>query len=139
MNNKNNLDYARHNEKTCKYLDKKPDFADWVITTAFYSALHYVRYKIFPIERQTSNAKRKFKDFEQYYQTNNPANLSKHALLSELVEEFNPNIAVDYNRLKDLSWTARYNNYKFGRDVSNDAKKRLENIKQNCDPAKKNN
>ncbi len=49
MINEDNLEYAQHNEKACKYLDKKPEFTDWVITTAFYSALHFVRYKIFPI------------------------------------------------------------------------------------------
>jgi len=30
-------------------LRAKVLFPDWVITTAFYTALHFVRYKVFPI------------------------------------------------------------------------------------------
>lgn len=132
MKNENNLEYAEHNWKTCKYLDKKPEFSDWVITTAFYSALHYVRYKIFPITIEKSNKKNKIKDFENYFRINNPLHLSKHSLLSNLVEEKYPKIANDYNKLRDISWSARYSNYKYPREVSDDAKKRLKKIMEYC-------
>lgn len=132
MKNADNLDYAQHNEKACRYLDKKPEFADWVITTAFYSALHYVRYKIFPIFIERDSKKIKIKDFENYFRINNPLNLSKHSLLSNLVEEKHSKIANDYNKLRDISWSARYSNYKYPREVSNDSKKRLERIKEYC-------
>ncbi len=132
MKNEDNLEYALHNEKTCKYLDRKPDFADWVITTAFYSALHFVRFKIFPVTIQKNNKNIEIPDFESYYRINNPLNLSKHALLSSLVEEFHAEIANDYNKLRDISWSARYNNYKYSRDISNVAKKRLDKIKSYC-------
>lgn len=132
MKNEDNLEYALHNEKACKYLDKKPDFADWVITTAFYSALHFVRFKIFPITIQKKDKNIKITDFENYFRINNPLNLSKHSLLSNLVEEFHPEIANDYSKLRDISWTARYNNYKYSREVSNEAKKRLDKIKSYC-------
>lgn len=133
MKNEDNLDYAQHNEKVCKYLDKEPEFTDWVITTAFYSALHYIRYKVFPISITTRKGKKlKVDDFESYFRINNPLNLSKHSLLSTLVEERHSEIADDYNKLRDISWSARYSNYKYPRQVSNDAKKRLEKIKQYC-------
>jgi hypothetical protein len=132
MTNKSNLEYAEHNWKTCKFLDKKPEFSDWVITTAFYSALHYVRYKIFPFKVIVSGKDVEIKDFEKCFRVYNPSNLNKHKLLSQLVEERLSEIAVDYNRLKDMSWTARYHNYKFSREISNDAKKRLQSIKAFC-------
>ncbi|MGM0503935.1 MAG: hypothetical protein ACQESQ_04890 [Bacteroidota bacterium] len=133
MINEDNLEYAQHNEKACKYLDKKPEFTDWVITTAFYSALHFVRYKIFPINIKLNSGKRlKISDFEHYFRINNPMDLSKHSLLSNLVEEKHPEIADDYNKLRDISWSARYSNYKYPRKISNDAKKRLEKIKNYC-------
>jgi len=133
MRNEDNLGYAKHNEKACKYLDKKPEFTDWVITTAFYSALHYVRYKIFPISITSRTGKKlKINDFENYFRVNNPMGLSKHSLLSNLVEEKHVEIADDYNKLRDISWSARYSNYKYPREVSNDAKKRLDNIKKYC-------
>ncbi len=134
MKNADNLEYAKHNEKACRYLDKKQEFTDWVITTAFYAALHFVRYKIFPITRTLGGKKVKFNDFENYYRSNNPLNVSKHLLLSDLVQELHPTIAVDYDKLKDISWTARYNNYKYSREVSNDAKSRLEKIRNYCNP-----
>lgn len=132
MKNDDNLEYATHNERVCRYLDKKSEFSDWVITTAFYSALHFVRYKIFPITIQRNDKSVKISDFEQYYRINNPQNRSKHSLLSDLVDELHPDVANDYNKLRDISWSARYHNYKFPREVSNDAKKRLERIKSYC-------
>ena len=132
MKNEDNLEYALHNEKTCKYLDKKPEFADWVITTAFYSALHFVRFKIFPVTLIKNGKNIKVKDFENYFRINNPLDVSKHSLLSDLVEEKHSEIANDYNKLRDISWSARYSNYKYSREISNDAKKRLQKIKDYC-------
>lgn len=132
MKNDDNLKYAEHNWKTSKYLDKKPEFADWVITTAFYSVLHYVRYKLFPTTIERRGKVIKVKDFEYNFRINNPLHLSKHSLLSNLVEEKHPEIANDYNKLKDISWSARYNNYRYPREVSNDAKNRLQKIREYC-------
>ena len=132
MKNVYSLKYARHNEKACRYLDKKLEFTDWVITTAFYSSLHYVRYKIFPIQLERNGKRIQVKNFEQYYRINNPLQRSKHELLSDLVEEKYTEIAVDYNKLRDISWTARYSNYRYPREISNDAKKSLERIRDFC-------
>ncbi|MEJ7683795.1 MAG: hypothetical protein WKG06_39235 [Segetibacter sp.] len=48
--NKERLDHAIHNENVCSYLELKKEYADWIITTAFYSALQFVSYKIFPLK-----------------------------------------------------------------------------------------
>ena len=87
MKNENSLKHAEHNEKTCKYLSKKPDFADWVITTAFYSALHYTQYSIFPFSMEIRGNTINYQDFEAYYRNNNPAQINKHSSMSNLVED----------------------------------------------------
>lgn len=38
---------AKHNEELWELLLKNGKFSDWVITAAFYSALHYVEHEVF--------------------------------------------------------------------------------------------
>jgi len=130
---KNSLDHALHNESVCKYLNKKPECADWVITTAFYSALHFLRSKIFPLDLIENGKKIKFTDFDSYCSTKQIAK-GKHRTFSDLVEKEvpDPNLAVQFNWLKDMSWTARYNSYNFDRTYSNFALEKLKLIKSFC-------
>lgn len=123
MSNNDRLEHARHNERVCNYLSKKPDFTDWVITTAFYSALHFAEHKIFPFNTYTS--------FDNYYRANS-ANTNKHKALVDLVEKKLPDIARYYNYLRDLSWTARYQNYKYERKECLIAQNHLKQIKEYC-------
>ena len=127
-----NLEHAEHNEKVCKYLDKKPEFTDWVITTAFYSALHYVQHKLFPLVISIRGKRTKITCLDEYFSKNNPHQLNKHSVLAKLVEEKLSEISKDYNKLKDISLTARYHRYNYPREISNDAKKRLQTIKEFC-------
>ena len=125
------LDHAKHNEKVCNYLDKKPEFCDWVITTAFYSGLHYLLFKIFLQTIEVNNKKIKCDSFNKYCAVQG-LNRGKYRILTGLVEKYVPDLSPYFNKLKDLSWTARYNNYEYSRDISNDAKKQLKIIKQGC-------
>ena len=43
-------EHAKHNEDACHYLNQSGKYNDWVITTAFYSAMHYVQYELFSME-----------------------------------------------------------------------------------------
>ena len=126
------IDHAIHNEKVCNYLSKKSDYGDWIITTAFYSALHFLRHKIFPFYMNTEDGKKiKVSEFEVYCLFCN-LHKSKHAIFSELVEKKAKPIAPEYNNLKDISFTARYVNYNYDRDISSLAKKQLLKIKEYC-------
>ena len=65
-------DHAIHNELACIYLDKCTDFPDWVITTSFYSSLHFLQHKLFPIKVGLGKIRGKtqsvvFDDFESYH------------------------------------------------------------------------
>ena len=122
------LNHALHNEEVCKYLDKRTDFTDWVITTAFYSSLHFVYYKIFQITTKSKI----YNDFDKYYNNNNPQDLSPHKFTSKLIEEKHPYIAAYYNKLKDICWTARYHNYNYSKEYSDEAKELLRRIKNYC-------
>ena len=134
--NENCLEHARHNDLALKYLDKKPDFLDWVITMCFYSSLHYVKYYLFPITLKATNSKSTFKiqTFEQYC-TNQRYGISAHKVLNDLVENHASEIAFEYSNLFDLCHTARYVDYKIERDVSNHAKQLQKNIKEFCEKA----
>ncbi|MCU0375446.1 MAG: hypothetical protein MUF24_09070 [Chitinophagaceae bacterium] len=56
--NNDRLNHALHNEAVCDYLELRVDFPDWAITTAFYAALQFVSYKIFPFEVQAIEGKK---------------------------------------------------------------------------------
>src|SRR5690348_4477874 len=92
----NPLDHARHNERVCNFLDGPKDQPDWVVTTAFYSALHYVRHWIFPFEMEIlPNKKQIFNSFDDYYQHYHSLypSTNKHETLKKLVRLRIPEIA----------------------------------------------
>lgn len=107
-----NLNHAKHNEKVCRYLKKKPEFSDWIITIIFYTALHYVEYKL----------------IESY----EIKNFKNHKKRREIVEKNLPEISGEYSHLLDMSQNARYRNYIKDREAVNVAEKHLEKIKIFC-------
>lgn len=131
--NEERLNHGLHNETVCDYLELKNEFADWIITTAFYSALQFVSYYVFPIEITDKNGKKRvFGNIDSYYRVNNHNRISKHNLLSDLVYHWNPKIADEYKWLLDMSMTARYQNYQQDKLISNKARSLLKKIKKEC-------
>lgn len=115
---KNNiLDHASHNKKVCEYLSRNPDYNDWVITTAFYSALHFVDFKIFPLKFKLNGNEYNFLIFDDYYdfyaKKINIKGISRHKARLDLVENKLIKIAPHYGKLLSLCTKARYVNYKF--------------------------
>ena len=104
--------HAAHNEAACDLLNTSGAFPDWVITTAFYAALHLVYEKLFPLTEKGAT----FNSFDQYYASGyarkGPADkLSKHEATVDLVKSHLPAIASYYRLLKDSCHNARYRNY----------------------------
>lgn len=132
MGNTKNLKHAEHNEKVCKHLNKNPDFTDWTITTAFYSALHYAKNKLLPVKVKIANGEIEYTDFESFYNACKRPNQNKHRFMAEKLEEHHEEIADEYLQMLDASMNARYHNYKFDRINSNRAIKRLKTIKNYC-------
>jgi hypothetical protein len=131
MAKQNSLNHALHNEQVCKFLDKKPEFTDWVITTAFYSARHFVEHKLFPFSITRDGKKVLCASFKEYMVAIRDST-RPHNKISSLVEKYLPDIAPQFNQLKDLSFTARYHQYQYSRTISNAAKENLKEIKSFC-------
>jgi|ERR1019366_1416668 hypothetical protein len=129
MSDYSNLDHAKHNEDVCIHLVENTKFGDWIITTAFYSAMHYMRDKLFPLKVIKTGVEIIAKDFDHYCLIMDKVG-RKHNVLRKLVEENTPiDIAAAYNQMLDASWTARYSRYKFSEKVAKLAKKRLMAVK----------
>ncbi|TNF50613.1 MAG: hypothetical protein EP305_00015 [Bacteroidetes bacterium] len=135
----NSIDHAVHNESVCQDLAKNPDYKDWVITTAFYSSLHYLRHAIFPLKFNSSKRGMKVTatSFNTYCLIEGHEG-KKHSVFKKLVDSECPNeIGVAYHRLLDASYTARYNQYKFSDKIANKAMGRLTAIKNYSSSLKK--
>lgn len=119
--------HAIHNEKVCEILNNNGSCPDWVITTAFYSGLHYVQHEIFPY----NDGRRDYPNFDNYYNGSNfiGKRPSRHQATIDLVFEILPDCSDSYKFLFDNSQTARYHNYQIPRAISDRSRQHLEKIK----------
>ncbi len=122
-------EHAIHNEAACDFLLANGNFSDWVVTTAFYSALHYVQHEIFPLTEQGVN----FPDLDSYYHhlKQNGIQKSKHRVTINLVNTHLKNEAPKYRWLYDSCMNARYTNYEISNTLATQARNYLNEIKQN--------
>jgi hypothetical protein len=133
MEKSEHLQFAEHNEKTCNYLNDKGDFIDWVITTAFYSSIHYIHHKILPYTYKFPDGTiRDYQNFEKLYQQFKGGAQSKHGFLRNFVEANHEEIAIDFQHLMDTCMTARYIDYRFEPVAAKVARMRLKKIKKYC-------
>ena len=119
------LEHAKHNEQVCNYLGKKEAFGDWVITTAFYSAMHYVRHLMVPVTIDGIT----YNDFECLFVKMKSIMEGRHGFMKSYVVSNFPEIALEYSKLHDMSTTARYTSYTYTREQAKQAKGYMENIK----------
>jgi hypothetical protein len=132
-NNNETLNHALHNEQVCDYLELRHEFSDWVITTAFYTALQFVSYKIFPLEVSITGGKRtKIDNLDQYYNYQSNRKLSKHNLLADLVNKHCKSISEDYEWLLSMSMNARYVNYSYDRELALKSVSLVKKVKKFC-------
>ncbi len=136
IKNKERLDHGNHNEQVCEYLQLNKEYSDWVITTAFYSALQFVKYKIFPFKmpaiegRQT--AIEDLDDWILYQKYNAQKSTDRHKILADLVEKHCKSIYPDYDWLLDMSKNARYNDYRHDPLIAQKAINLMKAIKKHC-------
>lgn len=122
--------HAEHNEKLCDYLIASKEFNDWVVTSAFYSDLHFVNYKLFPLKINDKN----FNSLDDYFislpRYNKP---SKHKITLRLVKfEFDIKVSSAYRWLFDNCIYSRYLNYSVSEEKALMARKYLDLIKNYC-------
>ena len=97
---KDHLSQAKHNECLCKYLAEDPslDYKDWLITAAFYSALHYIEANLYA-DPSTP----------RHVDTSCPPGYSKHDWRLRLVaENYSLECYKSYKKLFDASMAVRY-------------------------------
>lgn len=123
--------HAQHNESICDHLLEQDKWNDWVVTTAFYSALHYVECRIFPFKSNGIE----YKNFDQYYvarkefgDTSKNKHDSKVNLVFQRLRKAHP----AYRYLKDNCLSARYNQYNVSLDSAKEARKKLAIVKDCC-------
>jgi len=120
--------HALHNEHVCLHLHGTGKYNDWVVTTAFYAALHYVQHEIFPLQHKGTT----YHDFSHYYsRVMKPQNnkINKHAATIELVKSHIAPADVSYRALFDASMNARYSHYNVSPAKAAHAKALLDKIK----------
>jgi hypothetical protein len=122
--------HAAHNEAACDLLNTAGAFPDWVMTTAFYAAMHLVYERLFPLETQDAT----YANFEGYYAQKYarkaaPDKPTKHDATVDLVKAHLPAVASNYRLLKDACHNARYRNYAVKPYQAAVARDQLQNIK----------
>jgi len=122
-------EHGEHNEELCDHLLTNGKYNDWVVTTAFYSALNFVKHEIFPF--QIRNGK-KYDEFEHYFNAEVIRGVDKHESLKDLVCKNIKGCSGAYRWLLDASKSARYHNYKVSENEAKKARKMLAAVKENC-------
>jgi hypothetical protein len=126
--------HAKHNEELCDYLITSKKFNDWVVTSAFYSAVHLTQHQLFPNTYETV----KCSTFSTYYNTvikGQKSKISKHQAQLDLVYK---HINVGYGAYRFLlnnCQYARYNSYIIADTVAKKAKESLDDLKKVCTKA----
>lgn len=124
--------HSEHNYEVCEFLLSDGKFYDWVVTTAFYSALHLVQEEIFPFSDDEAFT---YLSFEQYFskQLKEGIKISKHQSTIKLVEQRIKGAGNLYRSLHDMCRTCRYRNYHVSPKKAKVAKSYLDKIRELVD------
>lgn len=126
-------EHGQHNHTVCKKLCVTADIPcnDWIVTTAFYSAIHFIDHVLFPVKHGGIT----YNNINEAHNFFNKK--SKHFTRGYLVSLYLKKHAVDYEYLMSECWNARYISYNVNELVSNLCVRKLDNIKKDCDINKK--
>ena len=118
--------HAEHNEQLCDFLIADGNYRDWIITTAFYSSLHYVQNEIFPLTVGEDT----YPNFNTYFNlVLKPKSQSKHSGTKDLVKTHITPAFSQYRWLFDACMNARYSNYAISKQKALQAKSNLKALK----------
>ena len=126
------LDHARHNLAACEALRQQGGYRDWVVTTAFYAANHYVRAHIFPITELWIDQQVTDPTYGAYCARRGLK--TNHGQLKKLVRRHAKTLYARLDRLLEASWSSRYNDYQVTETVEKTALQDLQAIIDACDP-----
>lgn len=125
-------EHAEHNEEVFNYLRQDLNYIDWVITTAFYAALHYVEFSVFPLKLNFAGKPKEFKNLEEYHDF--IGKKGKHQTRLKIVKDELSACRRFYEELFSLCMTARYHDYKFNnpKQIEKRVEKCLSKVKKTC-------
>ena len=121
---------AQSNEQLANHLhnEKTGIWNDWVVTTAFYSALHYVTGKLFPLPE----GERDFVDVQAYNSNGQFRCKEKHETIKALVYHYLTDAYDSYRWLHSQSSIARYRDYGLRDEIADLAVQKLIDVKHQC-------
>lgn len=119
------LEHSAHNENLCDHLLADGRFNDWVVTSAFYSALHFVHASLFPIYREGVHYETFNAYFLRYIEKKKKLKISKHLATKDVVFAERRTANPHYRWLFDACMTARYKNYHVSPEKAQQAKAKL--------------
>ncbi len=117
--------HGEHNNRLCDELYENGRYPDWVLTTAFYAALHYVEHLLFkgPVPLTPYRSIRAAQD---HYRA------VKHEARQYLLDDHQPEIADKYRYLHQMSHNARYIDYQVSGDAVRLCRLYLNDIREFC-------
>lgn len=119
--------HGERNKKLSSELFSEKLYFDWVITTAFYSAIHFVEDKILPCVVLSKSCKN-ISEVKVAYRMN-----GRHSSRERLVFDNLPlKIAAKYKWLDDKSRYSRYTTYKITPTEADKAQQYLADIYNEC-------
>lgn len=118
--------HGERNKSLCYDLLSGKKYYDWVITTAFYSAIHFVEDIILPCKINNISCKSIHQVRDAYKFK------GRHSTREHIVYQFLPEIGPQYKWLDDKSRYSRYTTYKVTLAEAEKAKQYLEEIYQHC-------
>lgn len=121
--------FGERNQSLSNMLLEGKTYYDWVVTTAFYSSIHFVEDYLFPVKING-------KDCENIFEVKRAYNMEgRHAARERVVfEKMNYEIGARYKWLDDHSRNARYKTYKLQPAEALKAQEYLNYIHNFCYP-----
>lgn len=125
-------EHGIHNKSLCDelYLQDPVKYNDWVVTTAFYSSIHFIDHALFPCDLEGNE----FKNINEAHRKIKAD--SKHQTRAILLGKLMPLHKSDYDFLIGESQNARYSNYNVNPAIASKAYKVLEKIESSYDKEK---
>ncbi|MGB0892291.1 MAG: hypothetical protein ACPGUU_08055 [Flavobacteriaceae bacterium] len=136
-NESNTFNHACNNYNAFVHLKSNSNFDDWVITTGFYSALKFLEDKLFPgdYEHPKRGVVETFKTFNNYVSAlRSLGSTNSHRVRLKLIENNieDLNIINYYRDLEQSCHSARYIDYKVGKDRLDMCTEAVEAIRTYC-------
>ena len=126
MSKQKKILHGAHNKALCEFLFEQGKYFDWAVTTAFYSAIHFVESKLLPCSVNNITCSN-IADVRKAY----PAN-GRHEARDLLTKRDLPRIAARYSWLDDKSRYSRYTTYKVSKAEAEKALQYLRVIEKAC-------